>query len=350
MAINNNCQNCGGELKYDATSGELKCNKCLSIVDIPEQTKVLERRKLSSSSTIKTSKTKHIQFHCDTCGRNHISPTENELISCPSCGDNKLIRTLNIEYIPDGIIPFTLDKENALKCFKNWIKKRKFTPMNLKEKAKALNFSGLYQPAYIYNFDCETEYSGIGIKQITTYSYNPTTKQSTPVTRYQREHFSGTREDNYRNYLDSANTNFSTEILNKIGNFNYKNICVYRPEFLYGWTGSEVTIPLEKSVIRTKNTITYNIKSNVQLQYGFDRIENFICQTNFINNEFNYIYLPIWSCNYKYKDKTYNFYINGVTGKTHGKAPKSKGKITALVLSILGIVGIMAYLLIKYIL
>lgn len=347
MAINNVCKNCGGELIYDAICGELKCNKCSSITDIPEQNIKLEKKQLTDSSTIKTSKTKYVQYHCATCGRNHIVPTDSELYNCPSCCDSNLTKTINVEYMPDGIIPFSLNKEGAKKSFKSWIRTKRFTPNKLSEKASNYSFNGLYLPVFLYNFDCYSEYSGDGIIETTTHMPNQK-GGSTPIMHYYRERFSGSREDTFINYIDTATSLISTETFKKIANYNYENICVYRPEFLYGWIGSEVDIPLQKSVERTKNFIKNEIKYRAEYQPKYNRVENFVCTTTFTKNEFNYLYLPIYNCNYKFKNKTYNFYINGVTGKTYGKTPKSKVKIASLMLAILGIVGVLAFLIIKY--
>jgi hypothetical protein len=42
--------------------------------------------------------------------------------------------------------------------------------------------------------------------------------------------------------------------------------------------------------------------------------------------------LPVYIGNFKYKSKLYNFYVNGSTGKVHGKTPKSFWKIFSVVL------------------
>lgn len=347
MAINNVCEGCGGELIYDATSGELKCNRCSSIVDIPEQNTKLIKKTLTPDSTIKVSKTKYVQYHCSTCGRNHIVPTGSELFNCPSCSDSNLTKTINVEYMPDGIIPFTLNKEKALSCFKNWLKTRKFAPNNLVKKASNFNMNGIYLPAYLYNFDCFSNYGGVGVWETTTYTHN-SNGQSTPIVHYHRENFSGTREDNYRNFLDSANSKIHTETIKKIANYNYQNLYVYRPEFLYGLIGSEADIPLKQSSEKVKKYIQNDISNKAKFQPKYTSVENFYCKTTFNKSEYNFVYLPIFSCNYKFKNNVYNFFINGATGKTHGEAPKSKFKITSLILCILGIIGVITFLLIKY--
>ena len=59
------------------------------------------------------------------------------------------------------------------------------------------------------------------------------------------------------------------------------------------------------------------------------------------NKKYSYLLLPIWICNYYFKEKLYNFFINGNTGKVTGKVPRSPFKIILFVLFILGIIVLM---------
>ena len=52
---------------------------------------------------------------------------------------------------------------------------------------------------------------------------------------------------------------------------------------------------------------------------------------------YKYIFIPVYSTAYMYKDKHYNVLINGETGKIKGEYPKSPIKIAAIIIVILGI-------------
>ncbi len=60
-----------------------------------------------------------------------------------------------------------------------------------------------------------------------------------------------------------------------------------------------------------------------------------------------YVLLPIWISSYVYKNKTYQFAINGYTGQVSGKRPFSPGKIIALVLVILIVIALIFFLVSK---
>jgi len=330
--INNKCKNCGGELNYDPESGELKCKNCECIVDIPEQNASCNKKNLTSSSSIKESKVEYTQIKCNTCGNSHTIPYGQDLITCPSCGDSNFEKKINVDYLPDGIIPFKIDKEKALNCFVDWLKHRKFTPNNLKKFASAESLQGIYLPIYNYDFSCSTFYSGIGINE------NRDAEGRVHITK---THFSDTHLNHFENYISSATKDIPSHELTSIANFDYSNIYVYRTEFLYGFAAKTVDISLQENFNTAKNIVANNIKREIEFRLGYDRIENFICQTTFSNVKYNYLYVPIWTSFYTYKNKKYKFYINGTTGKVTGKTPKSFFKIFGVVMGvILGIAGL----------
>lgn len=337
--VNNKCKNCGGELIYDADSQELKCVQCDGITDIPEQDTIMEKKIYHKDSTIHLSQTEYTQYTCGTCGRRHIALKNQDVISCPSCGDANLEKNITVEYLPDGIIPFKLNKEKALLCFKDWLKKRKFAPNNLKSLAKTQSLTGLYLPVYDYDFNTTTHYSGVGINEH---------EDSNGKTHISRHPFKGDRSDFFENFIETANTDIPSPELRDISNYNFRNIYVYRPEFLYGWIGSNINISLHDSCTRAQNAIANKISDNVRKSLHYDRIENFVCNTTFNNIKYSYLYVPVWVNHYKYKDKNYNCYINGITGKVSGKAPKSFWKIFFTVLAAVAVVGAIVYLAYRY--
>ena len=337
--VNNKCVNCGGELSYDPDSQELKCNQCDSITNIPEQESVLAKKQYHKDSSIQLSETEYTQYSCGTCGRRHIAPKNQDVIYCPSCGDSNLEKNITVEYLPDGIIPFKLNQEKAMLCFKDWLKKRKFAPNNLKKLAKTQSLKGIYLPIYDYDFDTATSYSGVGIKEH---------RDSEGKTRITRHPFRNTRTDFLQDYVESANSEISSPDLRDMANYNYRNIYVYRPEFLYGWVGTNINVSLHDSCVRARNSVANQIATDVRNSLHYDRIENFVCNTTFNSIRYSYLYVPVWFNQYKYKDKTYNCYINGLTGKVSGKAPNSFWKIFFTTIFAIAVIGAVVFLAYKY--
>lgn len=329
MIIDNQCKNCGGELSFDPASQELKCNQCLSIVDIPEQDAISQKKPFNELSSITTSKTKYAQYSCQSCGRKHIANLSQTVNNCPSCGSGDISRTVNVDYIPDGIIPFKLNQEMAIKSFKEWLNKRKFAPNNLKKLAKQNDIKGIYIPMYNFDFETFTTYSGVGIRE---HRHDDGRVHTT------KHKFNGNRQDTFYNISESANSIIPTYFLKDISNYDFSKIYVYRTEFLYGFFANNVNINLQQSFCNAKIAVENEIKSSIKHRENYDRIESLVCNTTYNKMLYNFLYVPVWTFNYSYNNKNYNCYINGVTGKVSGKAPKSFAKIFFTVLGIIAAV------------
>lgn len=341
MALSNKCKNCGAELTFDVMEQALVCTHCSSKVEFEKNTKKLEKKNFDSTSTIEQEPTKFTQFLCSTCGRGHISPTDIPLSRCPSCGAMTLERTMKVAYRPNGIIPFKIKKSTALDKFYAWVKRRKLAPNNLKKIARAETLNGMYVPAYTFDFETDSEYSGIG---------ETDHRDSKGHTRISRNHFSGSEHNSYTNYFESACGEVSSYKLQSLGGYDFANICLYSPEYLYGWIASEVVTNLQdahKNMISCVETeISNNIRSKKERHYS--RVRDFRCSTTFSDQKYSYVYLPVWKGTYKYKTKDYYYYVNGENGSVTGNSPKSFWKILLIVLIFLGFTALVVWLVMKF--
>lgn len=319
------CKNCGNILSYNPNNESLTCDYCESIVPINDEAQLNTKKDYNSS--VKFDETVINQFHCISCGSNLSAVKDSNVKRCPNCGSTELKLTNNISYVPDGIIPFKISKERATANFYEWIKKRKFAPNDLKKLAKLGKLSGLYTP--VWNFDCKTHstYKGIGVDEEKDSDGNVST------TSY---HFSGELNNSYTDIMMSANKNISNVTLNSLGNFGLNNLKVYNPVYLCGFIGSDIDFDIHTSYKNFETFVKNSDASKAKSIYStrYDKIENFSCNTTIYSPKYNYIYLPIWTNFYTYKDKKYTCYVNGYSGKVYGKSPKSFWKIFFLCLGI----------------
>ena len=65
-------------------------------------------------------------------------------------------------------------------------------------------------------------------------------------------------------------------------------------------------------------------------EYTFGKKEVQCNNVNLLNNE--YVLLPVWVLNIKYKDKIYHFALNGQTGKMVGEIPVDKKKLWLMII------------------
>ena len=73
-------------------------------------------------------------------------------------------------------------------------------------------------------------------------------------------------------------------------------------------------------------------------------MRNLKVETVFSGLTYKYLLLPVWISSYKYKDKVYQFMVNGQTGKVSGKTPISIPKVIITIAGIILIIALFVWL------
>ena len=94
-----------------------------------------------------------------------------------------------------------------------------------------------------------------------------------------------------------------------------------------GWESAQQTI---QSQLRS------DISSYVRRHLNANRADSVRFSTLYSNITYKYLLVPTWISSFKYKDKVYQFAVNGQTGKVGGKAPVSVWRV--LIAIALGII------------
>ena len=328
--ISNTCSGCAGEIKFEPKQQCLKCSYCENTFEIKESISNAEKYPYNESSAIKLSKDKYSQCICKSCDKTFFILNDNKNLSCPYCGGGEVDGAFDIAEVPDGIVPFKLNKDEALQSFLTWVKKKKFVPNGFKNQVRSNFLKGVYLPVYSYDFVAKTKFSG----------YRTTTRYYDGKSHTTRTYIKDKKDYKFNNYLDSANSIVSVISLREVSNYDFSSLCVFRTEYLYGFLGLSIDKNLHTSCGNMKNEAINDIKNFIRRDYGRD-IQNLKVEANFLDVKYNYLYVPLYVTSYNYKDKDYYCYINGQTGKINGKAPKSFWKyfffISGLFIGMLGL-------------
>lgn len=328
----NKCKNCGGDMSFDVESQNLKCTHCGGTVSFDIIRAPFIKKEYRQDSVISKEITEHTEYICLTCMRRSVVKRSDGIERCPSCGDANLKKVLKVDYRPDGIIPFKISYQDALSRFFEWIRKRKLSPNMLKRLDRTQKMVGMYIPAYYYDFVATSTYSGVGVRS---------RRDKDGHIRQTRHRFSDTEREEYTNHIESAGQEVPTSSLANLGSFDTTKLCVYSSEYLYGWAGAEVTSFLQDNYKNMTEYMSQYIASKIRFSQPYDYVENFNCVTLFSSVRYNYVYLPIYKGTYKYRDKTYTYYINGENGTVTGKSPKSFWKIFGVAIALaIGIAGV----------
>ena len=332
------CMGCGGSLKYSPDDKALACENCGAKTPLPEKG-FLKSKFLSADSIPDKQGEGTGSVKCISCGA-ILNVGEVIETTCPYCGSHQTAGLHEgLEYNPDSIIPFAISKKKATSIFKLWINKRKFAPNALKKKANIENMKGIYFPCWLYDYKTSTYYSGVGVKEY---------KDSDGNTRTTRKNISGNVAGVYTNEIEPANDMLAEYNIEMFKDYARLEQYEYDSGYILGFTTANNTNGVYDAFGRERKQKTLEIEKNIKRRLGYDRYENFVTKTNFTDVKWSYTLLPLWVCDYEFKNKKYRFLINGKTGAIIGKAPKSGWKIFFLILGILigvGAFGILAFFL-----
>ena len=122
-----------------------------------------------------------------------------------------------------------------------------------------------------------------------------------------------------------GSTHFEDDLMNTIEPFNYDEMVDYNHAYLSGFLAEKYDVDSSKGEEVAKKRAEETIK-NTFLESIKGYASTVIKNSN-INNTIDnieYVLLPVWMVNVKYKDKYYTFAMNAQTGEFIGDIPISK--------------------------
>ncbi len=335
------CPNCGGETFFDPKVQKIHCLYCGSMFEIENKTIATERNltELLESGNVWTEAE---VYQCKTCGAKEILNSQEVSIKCPFCGTNNIIKTEELPGLkPQGITPFKLDKNQTSQIATKWAKKKLYAPRDFKKSVKPENIQGVYNPVFTFDAQTDSTYNGTLGKNYTTYRYINGKRVACTETRY--FNISGLQTVTFDDILIQASSTIPTKIVNKIEPFPTKKAVEYKTEYLRGYFANTYNKSGQECWNECKTIMNSTIERQILKRYDYDIKLSLNIQTSFMNEQYKYILVPIYVGHYNYKNKLYNFYVNGYNGKIGGKTPVSKIKISITIL--IGLLILVGFLL-----
>lgn len=333
------CPNCGGKTKFNPSLQKVECEYCGTTFDVDKSVNVTERS-IDELLAKGTSWTGTEVIKCPTCGAKEIVSKSDIAKACPFCGTTNIVKTEELAGLkPQGVCPFEVPQENASGIARKWVKKKLFAPNAFKRSAEAKNIHGVYSPAFTFDSQTTSKYDGIlGVhEQRTRPGPNGTVETYTVLRTF---HIAGTHDANFDDMIVQASTNIPFNVLNKIEPFPTNDAPAYNQGFLRGYSANTYSKDGQFCWNECKMKMDSAIRSQILSKYFHDTVESFQLNTTHKKSSYKYLLLPIYIGHHNFKEKLYNFYINGSTGKIWGKSPVSFWKVSLAVLLGLGVAAL----------
>jgi len=312
------CPNCRAPLKYSAKSKDFECEYCGSHLTIEDLQKAREKVNKSQNK-----KRVSDGYTCKNCGAKIIVSDNTSATSCIYCRSTALISDrLEEEFTPYSVIPFKKTKEDAIKAFQNYGLRKFFAPKVFNKKENIKEIQGIYIPFWLFDFDLDVKITGNG-KKISHW-----TSGNYSYTKTDTYHFERDGKFPFFDIPVDGSKHFDNALMNSIEPFDYKDSVPFDGAYLSGFLAEKYDLGKDEiqniAIDRATRTATDEL-SNDLYRYSTHNITSTTKNTNNLSGE--YVLLPVWLLNIKFKDKLYPFAMNGQTGKMIGDLPISKTKV-----------------------
>ncbi|MFK7970639.1 MAG: hypothetical protein AB8F95_09735 [Bacteroidia bacterium] len=351
------CPNCSSsQLRYDEQFGKIVCEFCETTISLPPVEGAIVEHPLQEGLTMADFyvkvETKEKVFHCGNCGSERMLPEDQVTLTCPFCASESVNESATeTRYIqPDGIGPFVISKEDAYTRFKTWLGKGWFVPDNLKKLASLEKLEGIYLPFWTFDAKTASDWSAdIGRYYYETQYYRDANgnQQSRQVQKVRWRSGSGSHQWFFDDELVIASKGVTQSSATGVMPFDLEAVVPFAPHYMLGWEAELYNLDLKESFRVADGIMDTKIKQMIVRDLPGDTYRFLKIRTQKTGHKYKHLLLPCWVAAYQYKEKPYQFLINGQTGKVSGKKPLSPTKI-ALTVLLVAVIALVVFLAVEF--
>ncbi len=352
------CESCGASLRFAPGQTRLVCDHCGHVQEIPAVPKGAPRvfgeldlqRGLNddlSSGTMEEVRS----TRCPSCGALVEFRGAEHATECPFCATPVVAGTGTERLIkPQAVAPFVLDEGTARKAMTSWLGSLWFAPNGLVEyarKGRAMN--GIYVPWWTFDAATRSRYTGARGEwyyetRTVTVNINGRNEQRQEQGRKTRWYrASGHVARAFDDILVLASTSLPRRYTDALAPWDLSRLTAYNPDYLAGFSAEGYTVRLAEGHDTAQAIMAKVIHEDVRRDIGGDEQRVEAIDTDWSDETFKHILLPVWMAAYKYNGKSYRFVVNGQTGKVQGERPWSVWKIAFAVILALLLAGAALY-------
>ncbi len=331
------CPGCGGEMRFDPATQNLKCDHCDTLLPVDQFIQKHEinshmangfqmeepfGENTASQQSYSEDTFQTYVFTCPQCGGELMTDSSTAATFCSYCGSSTVLRCrVSDQKSPDFVIPFAKTKEDCAASYKKAISRSLFAPKEFKEDGQIERFRGIYMPYWIYAFRKQGEVHTTGEVTYRRGDYI--------YTDHYKIHFNVDMD--CAGLSHDAASGFSDALSEAIAPYDMGAAQVFNPAYLSGFyadlgdvdskvyvdNGQEqmagVAASRASGMMRTKSTVNINHMVS-QLTPEVSRI--------------NMGFFPVWFLANRSKDGKRVSYavVNGQTGRVAADIPISFGK------------------------
>ncbi len=347
------CEQCGASLAFSPGQQALSCPYCghvtpilLAADAVAEHDYLTFLRDIADEAPL----TEKQLIRCNTCGAQTTQPPHIVASSCAFCGSPVVTQTITQRSIkPESLLPFVITRKQAQTSFDQWLASLWFAPSNLKQLAATDGrLTGMYVPYWTYDCRTVTHYTGqrgddYWVTESYTVHINGKSQRRTRQVRKTRwRSASGTVRNSFDDLLVLASRSLPQKYIEALEPWDLDHLVAYNDDFLAGFSAESYQLSLDEGFTVACGLMEPAIHSTIRSDIGGDHQRISTTDIHHHDITFKHLLLPVWISAYRYHQKVFRFLVNARTGEVQGERPWSYWKITALVVTILIALGIVA--------
>lgn len=338
QVTNHKCPACTGPLHFVGESGRLECDYCGSTYTVEEieamyAEKVEDAAQESIEQAEKEAEAAEENtwgdeaegmrvYSCPSCGAELICDETTAATSCPYCGNPTVIPgQFHGGLKPDYVIPFKLDKDDAVAALKKYYKGKKLLPKTFSEKNHIEEIKGVYVPFWLFDgkASADISYHATRVHNQVQGDYMLIITEHYKVRRAGSVRFSKVPVD--------ASSKMPDAHMDSIEPYDYSEMKEFSTAYLPGFLADKYDV----SEADCKGRATERAGNSIETMVNSTAVGYTTCLPEQKNvrvspEKAKYVLLPVWMLSTRWNGSSYLFAMNGQTGKFIGDLPISKAR------------------------
>lgn len=353
---NYKCPACSGPLHFAAKSGMMECEYCGSNYSVQEiedryaeaDSAAAQAKKEADNKPASDNEWAVTEEHwngegmksygCPSCGATLVCDDNFAASSCPYCGNPTIVPGQFTDMLkPDFVLPFKLEKDDAIEALKKHYGKRYLLPQAFKNANHLEEVKGVYVPFWLYDgtADGDCTYEAVHEEKTVQGQEEIITKKYYHVERKGKFEFKKIPAD--------ASTKMDDKLMDSIEPYNYEDLKPFSKAYLTGYMADKYDVSVEENAKRaidrakesTKSALYQDVISNKEYTYASPKKE----VVNVKQGKVYYAMMPVWLLTTRCNGQGYTFAMNGQSGKMVGDLPVDKPKLWITVLAVLAVIA-----------